>query len=373
MKFLKDFISLFLVDRYRLSILLVSIFLVFFSVLILSPKIQGDSLLYTESIKVLETGVRSESFVPMMIVSTYLGLSLLIFLNFFTSNVAFSWLILNGFFYVGTGIIFFSILKKIFNDSKLAFIGTIFLITNYASVTFGLGYLMDMGGWFFYTAAIYFCYKYLDEEDVDNKWIYASSGFVSLGGIFKEYAFVACIVIACVIIWKCFGDYKKIFKKGIITILISFTPFILLNIYGHYVYDYTYIDWFFFNQTAYDYQNRTIEFIKSFGSLYTFGWFLFIPGLYLLLKRLKKEVKDKKFDVNTVFICSVTLSSFAVLLWPVVTRVLFITVPALVMITCIFIKKVNVNYWIIVPILVLYTISAYLMDSFVLNFINLPF
>jgi hypothetical protein len=196
---------------------------------------------------------------------------------------------------------------------------------------------------------------------------------VGVGGLYKEYSFVACIVIGGLVIFKNWKNWTKIIKEGFITVALALGPFILLNIYGYFVFDYTYLDWFLYNQGVYDYQNRPIEFIKSFGSIYNFGWFLFLPGFYILLKRSKEMLRSEIVDKKILFIWLMILSSFSVLLWPVVTRVLFITMPATVLVSALFIDKIKNKFYILIPILILYVFASYLMDAFVLDFVNLPF
>ena len=102
-----------------------------------------------------------------------------------------------------------------------------------------------------------------------------------------------------------------------------------------------------------------------------FGWFLFVPGFYILAKRTKGMIKDKNIDKNMVFIWLTILSSFSVLLWPVVTRVLFITMPAAVLVSSLFLKKIEKRWYIVSLILILYAVCAYLMDAYILDFVNI--
>jgi hypothetical protein len=355
-------------DPYKVCIFFILIFVCVFSIYALKPKIAGDSFLYIDSIEVLKTGIQPPGFVPMMIVSTYLGLRLIMLLNLVTGSIAISWLLLDVVLFITMGLFSYSLFTRIFKDSRVAFLGTLFLITNYAAVSFGLGYLMDMGGWAAYMAALYFTYRYLETQDEKNTWLYTAAAIVGIGGLYKEYAFVAYVVIVGAIIWKYWKHWKKIFWGILYTGCLAFVPFFLLNVYGYFNFNhYTYIDWLLY-QGVYAYQNKTIEFIKSFGSIYNFGWFLFIGGFSILLQQLKEVRSDK----NILFIWLVILSAFSVLAWPVVTRVLFIAMPAAVLVTCLYIKKIEKYRYITVLILMLYIVSSYLMDAFVLDFVNLP-
>ena len=159
-----------------------------------------------------------------------------------------------------------------------------------------------------------------------------------------------------------------------VTCLLAFTPFLLMNIYTFIKFDqYTYLDWFLHNQNTYTYQNRPVEFIKSFGSIFNIGWFLFLGGFYILLKRLKEMFLNRNIDKDILFIALIILSSFSVLLWPVVTRVLFITMPVVIIISSLFIKKIKRPFLVVTPILIIYAVLSYLMDAYILDFVNLPF
>ncbi len=362
-------------DKYKILLLFILIFLSVFSVYALNPKIEGDSLLYVNSIEVLETGVQPTGFIPMMILTTYLGLKLIMFFNFFTGSIATSWSIVNALLYITMGLFFYSLLKRFIKDTQVAFISALFFITNYAAVSFGLAFMMDIGGWAAYVASIYFSYRYLENESLDNnKWLYASSIAIGIGGLYKEYAFVAYVVLWGILVFKNWRQWGKIFWKSVATLSIALGPFFVMNIYTYFYFDqYTYIDWFMHNQHTYTYQNRLVEFIKSFGSIYNFAWPLFLGGFYMLLVQTREIFRTKNIDKNILFLWLVVASGFSVLLWPVVTRVLFITMPGIILISSLFVKKIEKNIFIIAPILVVYIIASFLMDAFILDFVNLPF
>lgn len=354
-------------DKFKISLLAALIFLSVFTIYVLQPIVRGDTSTYIEAMKVLKTGVAPADFIPNRIISTYLGLRSIMLINVFVNNLFVSWLILNSFLYIAMGMSFYSLLIKIVDNARTAFLGTLFLMTNYAAVIFSFNYQMDIGGWAFYVATLYFSYKYLETRC--DKWLWTATLLVALGGLFKEYAFLAYTVIFGLIIfveWRRWGEMiKKIFLTG----LLAFIPMLIINLYAFFKYHYTYLNWFIPATQLYPELNRPIEYLKSFGSLYTFGWFLFLGGLYLFLKRFKETLRDQKL----LFIWLVVISSLAVFVWPVVTRVLFITLPAVVLISSLFIKKFDKWWYLVVLLLIPYVLSSYFMDSFILNFINLPF
>ncbi len=355
-------------DKYKVLILFILIFLVVFSPLALKPKIAGDSFLYAGSMEVLKTGISPEGFIPMMILTTYLGLVLIMFFDLFFNNLLISWLLLDSILYITMGLFFFSLLKRMFSSSKVAFIGTLFLVTNYAAISFGLGYLMDMGGWTAYLIALYFSWRYVESYCKENKWLHFASLAIGLGGLYKEYAFVAYFIVFGLILRSSWLKWGEIFRKTFITGLIAFLPFALMNIYTFIYYNgYTYLDWLN-HQKVYEYQDRIVEFIKSFGSIFNFAWLLFIPGFYIFLKKYKEGILDSRL----FFIWLVFLSCFSVLAWPVVTRVLFITAPAFVFIICLFLEKIEKRkYYLVYSVLLVYIFCAFLMDAYILDHTNI--
>ena len=91
--------------------------------------------------------------------------------------------------------------------------------------------------------------------------------------------------------------------------------------------------------------------------------------MYILLKRTKEILKDEKL----LFIWLVISSSLVVFVWPVVTRVLFITIPAVTLVSTLFIKRINKYGYLVAGLLVFYALSSYFMDAYILDFVNLPF
>ena len=98
---------------------------------------------------------------------------------------------------------------------------------------------------------------------------------------------------------------------------------------------YTYLIRMLYEQSTFEaaYSSRILEFIKSFGSLYNIGGFLFILGLYILWKKwnLLKNSMNPNFHI---FVGILVISLLPVLFWPGITqRVLGITVPFLAIVS----------------------------------------
>jgi hypothetical protein len=356
--------SIFGNDAFRVCLFALLIFLSVFSIFVFHPEVAGDSVSYVDAIKVIKTGISPAGFVPFRIITTLFGLLSIVAIDVFVNNMLVSWLILNSILFISMGMFFYSLLVKIVGNARTAFLGTLFLVTNYAAVVFSFHYLMDIGGWAFYVASLYFSYLYLESRE--NKWLFISSALIGIGGLFKEYAFLAYVVIFGLIIYTNWKQWREMIKKMFFTGLLSFTPFFVLNIYSFLVYNYTYLSWYS-AQNVYSYQNKLVEYIKSFGSLYNFGWFLVIPSVYVFVRRSKEIFKDEKI----LFVWLVVLSSLVVFVWPVVTRILFITAPAVAIISALFITKIGKWKYVLIPLFILYILSSFFMDSYILDFVNI--
>lgn len=361
-----SFVSFFKKDTYRSILFFLLIYLAIFSVHALRPEvgIESDSPSYIQSIQVLKTSVVPADFLANRIVTTYLGLRSVMVIDFLVHDIELSWLIMNSIFYIICGMFFYALLTRIVENSKVAFWGALLFVLNYGMVAFGLSYMMDIGGWTFYIISLYYSYSYL--ESGNTKWLWTASLLTGVGGLFKEYSFLAYVVIFGSILFLAGREWRKSIQPVFISGLITFVPVVLLNVYAYLTFDYTYFSWFF-NQPEYVYSSRILEYIKAFGSLYNFGWFLFLAGGYILLKRTKEVFIDKKI----FFIWLVLLSSTAVFVWPIVTRVLFITLPGVVMVSSLVLKKIEKKWYFLVPLLILYIISSYLMNPYILNFVNI--
>lgn len=357
--------SFFKNDKFAVWLLILLVFLSIFSIYAWKPVVAGDSISYLQAIQVLRTGIAPAGFVPNRIISTSGALGSIIVLNVFTRSSEVSWMLMNGIFYVLMGIFFYLLLLRIVDNPRTAFLSTLFLATNYAAVSFSFHYLMDVSGWAFYVISLYFSFIYLETKE--SKWLWISAAVIGLGGLFKEYSFVAYFAVFGSVVFNDWREWKKMIGHVFLSGLIAFAPTILVNAYAILFYNYSYLSWLSYAENYYAGQSKLVEYIKSFGSLYNLGWFLFLGGAYYFFKRIKTVFSDKKI----FFIWLVILSSLVVFVWPVVTRVLFITMPAAVLVSSLFLEKFDRCWYFFAGLLIPYAVINYLMDAYVLNFVNI--
>ncbi len=357
----KNLFSLFI-----LCLVILSSLTVFF----LTPKeIGGDGLDYVKAIEVIQTGNVPQDFVPNRILTTFLPLYIVIFFGSIFGSIQIAWLSLNILFYFVLCIFFYKILELLFQNSRVSFIGGLFFASNYGILIFSLNYLMDVGGWAFYVMSLYFLLLYIQKSE--RKMLHIALALAGAGALFKEYAFLAFVPIGlCYLyeqkfLWRAIGGLWK-------GVLASFIPIILVYIYVFNRFNYTYVTWLSSNQNEYVYPSRIIEYIKSFGSLYSILGLLFLGGSYVLYM-YKKENKSEYSDKIFFYIVSICASALVVFIWPAITqRILSISVPAVVL-TSTFLYKRYEKYWYVFLIALMpYILLTFFMDSFVLSFVNLP-
>ncbi len=357
----KNLFSLFI-----LCLVILSSLTIFF----LTPReIGGDGLDYVTAIRVITTGETPEGFVPNRILTTFLPLYIVISLTALLGGMQVAWLSLNIFFYFILCIFFYKILDLLFHNEKVSFIGGLFFASNYGILIFSLNYLMDVGGWAFYVMSFYFLLLYVQKSEQKMLWI--SVLLAGFGALFKEYAFLAYVAIGLFYLYEQKSLWRAI--QGLWKpVLASFLPIILVYIYVFNRFGYTYANWLSSNQNEYIYPSRIIEYIKSFGSLYTVLGLLFLGGLYALYKYKKENNSDYTSKIF-FYVCSICASALVVFIWPAITqRILSISVPAVVLCSAFLFKRYEEYYYIFLIALVPYIILTFFMDSFILSYINLP-
>lgn len=343
----------------------------------------GDGVSYVDAMHVLTGSPISASdappdFVMHRLLTTFLGLESILLLSLIFGKITTAWLVWCIIFYLLINIVFYKLLFKIFKSSKTAFIGGLFFAANYGIVIFGLTYFMDIGGWFFYCLSIYFLYSYI--ESTNKKDLYLATVSIAAGAFFKENALVAYVPLFFVLFYESLTSFNFssllsssiAFAKKITPLsLIIFTPIVIHHVDVFLSLGYNYSHWVKLNKSTYHYNSRVLEYIKNFGSLLTLLFPLSFAGLVILLRKSKEFLFDTK---KKIFLASVLVSSLPAVAWPGITqRVLFMVVPGLVILACFFIKRYEKYWYAFLPVFLVYVLMSFFMNSFILNFVNLPF
>ncbi len=348
----------------KLSVVSLMVVILLFGIF-LGPHHMGDTDTYLTGMGVLSGAPVPHDFLPNRILTTFLGIESVNVLAAISGDVSVSWFFLNTLLYMLAANFFFKLLARIFQDEKVAFIGTVFLAANYGFLLFGLNYLMDIGGWAFYIFSIYFLFKY--SQTKRNADLLYAALMVGIGGLFKEYAFLGAVAIAVFVIIEDRKNIRQLFRKALQTASIALVPTLILYVYVYHRFGYTYLDWFGSNREHYVYVSRFIEYIKSLGSLYNFLAFPVLGGLWVIFKKWKEMGSELKS-----FLIATAVSFLPIFFWPAITqRILTISVPFAIIVSGFAFKRWQKLWWLWGTILVLYGIMTFLMDSYVLNAVNL--
>ena len=336
------------------------------SITLLPPTLEGDTPSYIEAMSVLRDGQTPSDFVPNRILTTFGGLTAVTALSEMF-GVWGGWILLNLSLYFTLCVAFYYLVLQVFKSYVTALLSTLILAANYSLLQFGLTYLMDIGGWAFYILSLYFSYRYI-ESGAYKHLLYASVA-VGVGALFKEYALLATIPIAVILIWKYRRSPLKILRRAITPTILALLPLALVYACVFKSFNYSYIDWLSFNQGYYTYPSRVVEYIKSLGSLYNFSSLLVLGGVCILVRQGRELDSRAK-----LFMSGVLISILPAFFWPAITqRIMFVTVPAMLLITAVFIRKYEKHWLYFTPIVALYTLSSFAMDAYILPNLNLPF
>lgn len=365
--------NFFKIRKYFLT-LLVSLAILSFISVYYFPEIKGDTPSYIHTIQVMDSGVVPVGFQPNRLMTTFLGLEIILGLSKIFGSVYGSWLFLNLFFYCAISITFYFLIFRIFKCRRTALFGSVLVAGSYAMIFFAIAYLMDAPGWAFYLLSLYFLFAY--SESKRKKDLLLSALAVGIGGLFKEYAFLGTVSIAVYLIGESLAESfgknwrlpKKFFMNAVQTAFLALAPIALVFLYIYLKFDYTYLDWLTFADEYYFYESRFVEFIKAIGSLWNLVGLLFIGGLWVLFKKWKNISSGTK-----LFILSMFVSTLPVFTWPAITqRILFPTVPFAVLISCFFFKKYENRWYLFVPVVLVYIVLSFFTDRILAGF-NLPF
>jgi hypothetical protein len=285
------------------------------------------------------------------ILSSPLAIYLPLALNYLFGDFFLNLTLINIVFYFLTIWLFYRTVLLVYRDNKTSVISTILFFTNYAVVYFGIRPAGDMSGWFFLIASNYFALK-LFYQPANRTFLLLAVLFSSIGILFKEYAVLGMLTLGMVILFgseKLLSKFLKIIAAAFLFILIPG----LYHLIYYFITGYSYLDWY--ENAANLNHYGFILFIKVMGSLYLFGWFYFIIGLY-------QEYKNYDAVRARVLLCLVP-ASFAFLGWPgLLQRVAFVAVPLLAMISGFGLSKIP-SRLLIIFLLLIYAVSQFFMKD----------
>jgi len=362
-------------NKHYFITLICTAFLAIIAIFILNPMIvpNSDAISYLKVMSAFDGGVGdSIGSLAYRVVATGGGLWTIIIFSKIFGSYENAWMFINIFFYVGIVLSIYEIVRRIHGNNRIALLSAMFVAGNYAMITYGLGYFMDAGGWMFYTLSALGVLTYA--KSGEEKYLWWAALFIGIGGLFKEYPFLGALLIGLYLLYENWRSPKIFFCKVWKPAVIVAIPTLILHTTVYIKYQFTYFDWLASNQAHYVYASRIIEFTKAYGSLFNLLGFLGIAGAYYFWKSRREAEHDPVAKRTRVFVICLFLSMLPILCWPAITqRILFISVPVVVVWSSYLFKRFESRLYLFLPILIVYIIINLYMDSYILQLVNLPF
>jgi dolichyl-phosphate-mannose-protein mannosyltransferase len=360
--------------RFTLFVFSSALFLALLAIAILpaaTHPLGGDSPTYLAAIRVLDGAPGPPGFVPNRLMTAFGSLESIRFSRAIFGNVYAGWIILNCAFYVGTVLVFARLLLLLFEEESVAALGALFLAGNYDFLVFGVHYLVDIGGWMFFSIAMLFLARYAKGHL--HRDLVCAFGSVALGAVFKEYALVALAPIWTFLLWETRFSLSLFIRRALPLSLLSFIPIALVHFWVFVRFGYTYVDWFAFNHQKYGYHHSLVAWIvnvlKCFGYAMNLLGPIALLGGYLFLKG--EEVTSERLRV---FVVALALSVLPLFAWPTITeRLLGTAVLPFAVLAAIAIKKYARFHGVFLILALVYIAASYLMDAYLFHLAHVVF
>ncbi|HRY52905.1 MAG TPA: glycosyltransferase family 39 protein [Candidatus Portnoybacteria bacterium] len=327
-------------------------------------RLEKDAITYFEAVKFLQ-GQALDGPVPMnRVLTTSLFLGLATFFNFFLKDFSLSVSALNIIFYLLFIGVFYLLAKEIYQKSRVAFWGSLLVVSNYYLIDPGNAHLADMGGWFFLFLATYFAVKYTNAAD--RRFYYLAILASAIGVLYKEYGGLGLVNLFLLLLVSNFSNKQKI-KDIILAGCLFLVPFLSYHVFVYFKYHYSYFDWYLaVKSVSFEAgrQSRGIIIIaKILGWVFSLGWLAWLLGI-------KEEIKAQDKGRWKILIAILPTSLFFII-WPeVAQRLAFILVPWLALVAGFGLSRIK-PYWAGV------FVAAYVLFNYnirsLIDIINLPF
>jgi len=221
-------------------------------------------------------------------------------------GLEFSFIFINSIFYFFIGFVVYKIIKLIFNDDLMALIGTLFYLTAYPMLEYGVSYSTDISGWFFFLVSVYLTILFLKKP---SYIILAVNGLITaVGFLAKESGGMGGLFFAICLFFIYKGSFTEKMKHFFVFSFAFLIPFAAWQAYVFMKFNYSYFNWYFNNtRLAGAYIKDFFKIvIKSTIATFLLGWGFVIVGL-TKIKRMPLEAKK--------IILALILPSFSFLLW----------------------------------------------------------
>lgn len=224
----------------------------------------------------------------------------------------------NIIFYFGLIFLTYGLLRRVFKNDFIGIVSSLFIMTSYTLLRYGLTQVQDIGGYFWFILTAYCGWRWW--EDKKDSWLYIGGVSVGFGMLTKESGAMAALFVGALFLFE-----KNFFKNKLLNFLkFSAIPFLVLlvNQYRGKEIGYSSAQWFLDNWKVYAHDNY--HFIKWLGvniSTYNFLWLLILVGAVIIISKRKEISSDIK-----IYFAAILLPSLSYFAWPLfISRTVFIS------------------------------------------------
>lgn len=318
----------------------------------------GDAPGYLEAMRVLNGMTPPDTFIPNRFLTTFGSVSVVAVLASFTGNYLASWFFVNSLYFFGLAFVSYFLFRRLTGSDTGSILGALFVVGNYDVLTFGLNYLMDGSGWFWFMVSLLFSFLYMEQGS--RRYLWSAALTAGVGTLFKEYAFFAFLPLGVVILYRHRFDVRGI-VGDVLPCIVSLLPLLLVHVGVYLIYGYSYLDWYDMNTTMFGFSDWVWNAGRSF--LVVLSLMLTVSILGVL--SLRAMVNDSR---TKVFIASFILPALAVFLWPIITeRLVFLSVPLFALLAAFAVARYERHWPWFAFVWLLYVMVALKTDGLILN------
>lgn len=320
----------------------------------------GDAPGYLEAMQVLNGMPEPATFTPNRFLTTFASVSVVALLASLTGNYLASWFFVNTFYFFGLAFVSYFLFRRLTGNETGSILGALFVIGSYDVLTFGLNYLMDIAGWFWFMLSLLFSYLYLEDgKNESRRYLWYAALAAGLGTLFKEYAFFAFLPLGACILYRHRLDVRGIIRDALPCVA-SLVPLLLVHAGVYLIYGYSYLDWYGMNTATFGFSDWAWNAGRSF--LVVLGLILPVSVLGLTTLRSVTGTRIKLFTLSLV------LPALAVFIWPIITeRLVFLAVPLAALLAAFAIARYERHWPWFGFVWLLYVMVALRTDGLILN------
>ncbi len=228
-------------------------------------------------------------------------------------------LVMNVLFYLGTVMLSYGLVRRVFQSQFVGFVSGLFITTAYAMVRYNLTQVWDIGGYFFFALSLYACWRWYNEEPHRDLWLYLGGAAVGFGMLVKESGAMGALFMAWLLLLAPISWARRIRAF----LLFSVLPFVTLvsnQLRGHEA-GFSSRDWLMYNWDVYRYAYTPIKWAGVNATSFHWLWPVFLIAVFFLIRKWREWPLAVR--VYSIAIIAPGISYFA---WPIfISRTVFIS------------------------------------------------